>query len=55
MPAWSRRAPTLARTDIESPIPYRHNKHVLFGQQEGLFAGREHCHERSDTGLGLFV
>ena len=27
------------RTDIESPIPYRLNKHVLFGQQEGLCAG----------------
>ena len=27
------------RTDIEVPIPYRHNKHVLFGQQEGLCAG----------------
>ena len=24
------------RTDIEAPIPYRQNKHVLFGQQEGL-------------------
>ena len=27
------------RTDIEAPIPYRQNKHVLFGQQEGLCAG----------------
>ena len=27
------------RTDIESPIPYRQNKHVLFGQQEGLCNG----------------
>ena len=27
------------RTDIEVPIPYRLNKHVLFGQQEGLCAG----------------
>ena len=27
------------RTDIEAPIPYRRNKHVLFGQQEGLCAG----------------
>ena len=27
------------RTDIEVPIPYRMNKHVLFGQQEGLCAG----------------
>ena len=27
------------RTDIETPIPYRQNKHVLFGQQEGLCAG----------------
>ena len=27
------------RTDIEAPIPYRLNKHVLFGRQEGLCAG----------------
>ena len=27
------------RTDIESPIPYRQNKHVLFGQQEGDCGG----------------
>ena len=27
------------RTDIEAPIPYRQNKHVLFGQQEGLCGG----------------
>ena len=27
------------RTDIETPIPYRQNKHVLFGQQEGLCNG----------------
>ena len=27
------------RADIESPIPYRQNKHVLFGQQEGRCAG----------------
>ena len=27
------------RTDIEKPKPYRENKHVLFGQQEGLCAG----------------
>ena len=27
------------RTDIEAPIPYRQNKHVLFGKQEGLCAG----------------
>ena len=27
------------RTDIDAPIPYRQNKHVLFGQQEGLCAG----------------
>ena len=26
------------RTDIDAPIPYRRNKHVLFGQQEGLCA-----------------
>ena len=24
------------RTDIEKPKPYRQNKHVLFGEQEGL-------------------
>ena len=24
-----------ARTDIDAPVPYRQNKHVLFGQQEG--------------------
>ena len=27
------------RTDIEAPIPYRQQKHVLFGQQERLCAG----------------
>ena len=27
------------RTDIETPIPYRQNKHVLFGQREGLCNG----------------
>ena len=27
------------RTDIDAPIPYRQNKHILFGQQEGLCAG----------------
>ena len=27
------------RTDIDAPIPYRQNKHVLFGQQEGRCAG----------------
>ena len=27
------------RTDIAAPIPYRQNKHVLFGQQEGLCNG----------------
>ena len=27
------------RTDIDTPIPYRQNKHVLFGQQEGLCNG----------------
>ena len=30
------RTDILRRTDIEAPIPYRQNKHVLFGQQEGL-------------------
>ena len=29
------------RTDIDVPIPYRQNKHVLFGQQEGQCNG---CH-----------
>ena len=27
------------RTDIDAPIPYRQNKHVLFGQQEGICNG----------------
>ena len=27
------------RTDIETPIPYRQNKHILFGLQEGLCNG----------------
>ena len=27
------------RTDIDVPIPYRQNKHVLFGQREGLCNG----------------
>ena len=27
------------RTDIEKPKPYRQNKHVLFGEQEGLCNG----------------
>ena len=27
------------RTDIEKPKPYHQNKHVLFGQQEGLCNG----------------
>ena len=27
------------RTDIEAPIPYRKQKHVLFGRQEGQCAG----------------
>ena len=27
------------RTDIETPIPYRKQKHVLFGRQEGQCAG----------------
>ena len=27
------------RTDIDTPIPYRKQKHVLFGQQEGLCGG----------------
>ena len=37
------------RTDIETPIPYRQNKHVLFGQQEG------HCNGcRGDFPFKLF-
>ena len=27
------------RTDIDAPVPYRQNKHVLFGQQEGRCNG----------------
>ena len=27
------------RTDIDAPVPYRQNKHVLFGQQEGRCGG----------------
>ena len=27
------------RTDIDVPVPYRQNKHVLFGQQEGRCKG----------------
>ena len=27
------------RTDVDAPRPYRQNKHVLYGQQEGLCAG----------------
>ena len=27
------------RTDIDTPVPYRQNKHVLFGQQEGHCRG----------------
>ena len=27
------------RTDIDTPINYRQNKHILFGQQEGLCSG----------------
>ena len=29
------------RTDIDAPVPYRQNKHVLYGQQEGLCNGCE--------------
>ena len=35
----SRRTDIPQRTDIDAPIPYRQNKHVLFGQQEGLCNG----------------
>ena len=27
------------RTDIDAPVPYRQNKHILFGQQEGRCNG----------------
>ena len=27
------------RTDIDAPIPYRQNKHILFGLQEGRCSG----------------
>ena len=27
------------RTDIDAPVPYRQNKHVLFGQQDGRCNG----------------
>ena len=27
------------RTDIDAPIPYRQNKHILFGRQEGICNG----------------
>ena len=33
------RTDTPRRTDIETPIPYRQNKHILFGLQEGLCNG----------------
>ncbi len=33
------RTDTPRRTDIDAPIPYRQNKHVLFGQQEGMCNG----------------
>ncbi len=33
------RADVPRRTDINAPIPYRQNKHVLFGQQEGRCNG----------------
>ena len=33
------RADIPKRTDIDAPIPYRQNKHVLFGQQEGRCNG----------------
>ena len=26
-------------TDIDAPVPYRQNKHALFGQQEGWYNG----------------
>ena len=33
------RADIPRRTDIDAPIPYRQNKHILFGQQEGRCNG----------------
>ena len=33
------------RTDIDAPIPYRQNKHVLFGQQEGRCNGCQSAFE----------
>ena len=33
------RTDILRRTDIDTPIPYRQNKHILFGQHEGLCNG----------------
>ncbi len=33
------RTDTPRRTDIEVPVPYCQNKHVLFGQQEGRCNG----------------
>ena len=33
------RTDTPRRTDIDAPVPYRQNKHVLFGQQEGRCNG----------------
>ena len=33
------RADIPRRTDIDAPVPYRQNKHVLFGQQEGRCNG----------------
>ncbi len=35
------RADIPRRTDIDAPINYRQNKHVLYGQQEGRCAGCE--------------
>lgn len=29
----------IEREDVEAPVPYRQNRHVLFGQQEGLCGG----------------
>ena len=33
------RSDTPKRTDIDTPVPYRQNKHVLFGKQEGQCNG----------------
>ena len=41
------RTDTPRRTDIDAPVPYRQNKHVLFGQQEGRCNGCRSASSRS--------